>query len=248
MKAATLIAAAAVLAFLSTAAPVQAQDESKGYVIGDFVFQPAPAGFSETVTHIINLEPSKITTTYPVKAAPGFDIGAGVKVWESLAAGVIYSRFTQTNTADISGNVPHPFFYNQSRTLTGQATDLSREESAVHIHAMYLVPAGDKLVIGIFGGPTWFQVKQDFVAQANYTETYPYTTVAFKSADVTNVSATKLGFNAGVDAMYFFTTSVGVGGNVRFSKATIDFTSPGGNTVSVEAGGVQVGGGLRLRF
>ena len=40
----------------------------------------------------------------------------------------------------------------------------------------------------------------------------------------------------------------GVGGLVRFSRATVDLDAPGNRTISVDAGGVYAGGGIRLLF
>jgi hypothetical protein len=41
---------------------------------------------------------------------------------------------------------------------------------------------------------------------------------------------------------------VGIGGVIRFSRATASFPVTGQPPVSVDAGGFQVGGGLRIRF
>ena len=62
-------------------------------------------------------------------------------------------------------------------------------------------------------------------------------------------SAAAVGFNAGVDLATYLTPTVGVGALVRFSRAIIDLTQPdGGGSLAVTAGGLHVGGGLRLRF
>jgi hypothetical protein len=41
---------------------------------------------------------------------------------------------------------------------------------------------------------------------------------------------------------------LGVGGLVRFSRAALDLDAPGNRTVSVDAGGLYAGGGVRLLF
>jgi hypothetical protein len=60
-----------------------------------------------------------------------------------------------------------------------------------------------------------------------------------------------VGYHVGGDVRYFFTTHVGVGGVVRFTAADVELTGtlfkPAGTT-TVKAGGLQAGGGLRLRF
>jgi hypothetical protein len=53
--------------------------------------------------------------------------------------------------------------------------------------------------------------------------------------------------NVGGDVAYFSTPHVGVGGTAQSTGATFEMTVPSG-TADVKAGGLQVGGGLRLRF
>jgi hypothetical protein len=47
---------------------------------------------------------------------------------------------------------------------------------------------------------------------------------------------------------YFFSRQVGVGFTVQVAGATVALPSTGGGTTEVKAGGLQAGGGLRLRF
>ena len=44
-----------------------------------------------------------------------------------------------------------------------------------------------------------------------------------------------------------FVAAFGIGGLVRYTRATVDLESKD-RTISVEAGGVQAGGGVRLVF
>ena len=81
-----------------------------------------------------------------------------------------------------------------------------------------------------------------------FAQTYPYDTATFTSATNTEQSESKVGFHAGADVAVYFSDTIGVGWLARFSRATVDFTSPDGGTVSVDAGGFQTGGGLRIRF
>ena len=60
--------------------------------------------------------------------------------------------------------------------------------------------------------------------------------------------ADRVGYNAGVDLTFFFSRYVGVGGLVRTSRATVKLPTPDGHKVDVDAGGTQVGAGMRFRF
>ena len=99
----------------------------------------------------------------------------------------------------------------------------------------------------MFGGPSFFSVKQDIVNDFEISETYPYDTATFTRAIAASQSESAVGVNVGGDVAYFFTPNVGVGGTAQSSGATVEMTVPSG-TADVKAGGLQVGGGLRLRF
>jgi hypothetical protein len=64
----------------------------------------------------------------------------------------------------------------------------------------------------------------------------------------TNAKRNKVGFNAGGDVAFIFSRQVGFGFTAQFAGATVDLPSAFGGTTDVKAGGMQAGGGLRLRF
>ena len=118
---------------------------------------------------------------------------------------------------------------------------------AVHIQAKWIAPVSNKLFVTMFGGPSFFQIEQSIVDSFEYTESYPFDTATFSRAIVNEQSESKMGFNVGGDVAYFFSNQVGVGGIVQYSGATVEMALPAG-TADVKAGGLQIGGGLRLRF
>ena len=95
----------------------------------------------------------------------------------------------------------------------------------------------------VFGGPSFFTVKQSVVTGITYDEDYPYDEATFSGADVETEEEQKTGFNVGADVGYYFTRNVGVGGIIRFSQTKVTFSLG-----EVDAGGAMVGGGLRFRF
>jgi hypothetical protein len=57
------------------------------------------------------------------------------------------------------------------------------------------------------------------------------------------------GAHFGGDVSWFFTGVVGVGGFARYSTGSVEFTDPiSDKPVTLKTGGLQAGGGLRLRF
>jgi hypothetical protein len=71
---------------------------------------------------------------------------------------------------------------------------------------------------------------------------------------VEEVEANGWGFHGGVDVRYFFTERLGVGGIFRFSRGEVEIPGMFGTAddppppLDIKVGGVQFGGGLRVRF
>lgn len=248
MRFASLVAFALAV-ICSTAPPASAQSwTERVHISVNGAYQATSNDFSDRFEFERNLETGSTEVDYPVKGGFVFDAGGGYRLWKNLAAGVAVSYFTRDDDAATTSVVPHPFFFNQPRTVTGDARGVTRTETAVHAQAMYLISPGGRLRFVLSGGPSFFNVEQDLVSDVTVTETYPYDTAEFGSATKTKAKGSAVAFNVGADVMWMVGKNVGVGGIVRFSRATVDLDAPNNRTVSVDAGGLYTGGGLRLVF
>ena len=198
--------------------------------------------FDDTRTFDLYAEQGSFTTKYDVEARLGVDAGAFVRVWRNLAVGVAFTTHKDDRELAITGSIPHPLLFNHPRSIEGTAPG-TREETAIHLEVAYIVPVNRHLQVVVFGGPSFFTVKQSVVTAITFDEEYPYDVATFTSADVDTEKEQKTGFNVGADVGYYFTKNVGVGGIVRFSQTKVTFSLG-----EVDAGGAMVGGGLRLRF
>jgi hypothetical protein len=226
----------------------QAPRTNRVFISINGAYQTGGEDFGETVTFRENVEDGTFSTDYQVKSGPAFNISGGAQVWQRLAVGVGVSRFSRSTPTALSASVPHPFFFSMGRTVNGDISGLTREELAVHVQARAMIPFSPRLQAMVFGGPSFFRVKQGIVNDFEITESYPYDVATFSRGVTDTVSESKVGFNVGADVGYFFTRQVGVGGTAQLSGAHIDVPSAGGRTIDVRVGGFQVGGGLRLRF
>jgi hypothetical protein len=237
---ATLVTAPAVFAQAGTLA-------GRGFLLVNGGYQISSHDFEQVSTLRANVEDGSFTTDYDVKSGPSFDVAGGANVWRRLAVGVGVTRFSRSTPSTLTGSVPHPFFFDRLRSVSGDIAGLEREELAIHVDAIATVPIGARLQVMAFGGPSFFRVKQDMVSTFTWAETYPFDDASFSSATIVDADGSKLGFNVGADVGFFFSRQVGVGGTIRFSAATVEIDAAGG-THDVKAGGVHAGGGLRLRF
>ena len=193
-------------------------------------------------------EDGDLRADYGVDAGAFIDLGASVRLWRQVGIGVSVSRFQTTGGAGVTARLPHPFHFEQFRTVDGLAPT-TRQETVVHLQMQVGAMVGTRLEVTLFGGPTFFDVAQTLVSDILFEETYPYDTATFSMAPTVQRSAAAVGLNAGVDLATYVTSTVGVGALIRFSRAMVDLArSDGGGALAVEAGGLHVGGGLRLRF
>src|SRR5262249_32488014 len=157
-----------------------------------------------------------------------------------LWVGAAFSRFSADHESALSARVPHPFFFNQQRDVSGTATGVGHEETALHVQFLVGVPTGRRVALKVGGGATIAAVRQGLVSKLNYTETYPFDSAAFESASLETRSQTTLGFNLVGDFGFYFRPKVGVGVSARFSRTPVELLSPLGTTIDVNAGGLQL--------
>ena len=162
-----------------------------------------------------------------------------------LGAGVAFTSFKDDRDITIEGTLPHPFCLRPRRGAISGTAPGTREETAVHPTPPTSLPSEPEAVeLLVFGGPSFFTVKQSVVdGRSAITESYPYDTATFTSATVQQEKESKVGFNVGADVGYYFTKYIGVGGIVRFSRASIPFSLG-----DLDVGGAMVGGGVRIRI
>ena len=208
----------------------------------------APSEFTDDFTFIANAEGGTIQATYPSKAPLLFDASAGYRFWGRVGVAGGASRTSSSGSVGVRASVPHPFMLDHDRLVEGQSPDLSRTESAAHLQLFYEMMPRGKWRARFFGGPSYFAVSQDLVANVSVNESYPFDTATFGSAVTESADGSAIGFNVGADIAWMFSRRTGAGLLVRYAGASVDLNAPGSRNVSTDAGGFQVGAGLRFLF
>ena len=202
-------------------------------------------------------EPSTFSTIYSLPAGATFGAGGGFMLNKKLGFGVNISGSSHEDFAELTARVPHPNVFNTYGTGSGPTDrELLRSELGIHIQVMFVALDTGKLRIRVFGGPSYLTVKQSMIDNFTWVQTVSFTapftnTIVIAGNDApVDVEASTWGVNVGGDVTYFFTKAVGVGGFVRYVGGSVDLDNvlDGTGTVKSKAGGVQLGGGLRLRF
>ena len=228
----------------------------RAYINVNGAFQgTSDTAFAETLTETLYGEPA----TYELKnglsiGGSTFDVGFGARVWSNVAAGLSISSVTTASSLSATGTVPHPLFTNRFRNnVTYQDSDLSQSNLAYHVQFSWFVPLSDDFDVAIFAGPSFFTIdhrRGTLPVSIENSGTLLNNAVMTKLATQTS-SGSATGVNAGIDATYhlmeFMGAGIGAGVMVRWSSGSVDLATASG-TQSVDAGGVQIAIGARLRF
>ena len=186
--------------------------------------------------------------TYAIDNGVIFDVGGGFVLGRDFALAVAYTRFNRDDDGSVDARIPHPFFFNRDRAIAGSAANLGRTEHGVHLQVRWFAPVPGPFEVVVFGGPTFFNVRQDLVTSVGFSHSFPFNEASFTTASIARRSDSAVGYNVGADVSYFFSPHIGVGGLARFTRGSVDLASEDSGLVSTDAGGFHTGGGLRLRF
>ena len=226
------------------ARPVAAQTmqwTDRGFVTVNGGVQVGSHDLTTTQTFDLFEEPATVTTRSKVKSSGLFDVGAGYRVWQNVAVGLTYSFSSSGSNGNITGSIPDPIRFDNPRTISASASGLKHKENVLHFNATWMMPVTDKIDVGFSAGPSLFFVKQGVVSSVPTTEPGP--TVG--TPVVSNESKTTAGLNFGVDMTYLLSKKWGVGGIARYTWGSAKLTA---GDDSLTLGGLQIGGGLRMRF
>ncbi len=75
---------------------------------------------SESISLEKYVEQAPVTADISNKSITFFDFGATARVAGNLGAAVILSCLSSTETTDVTGQIPHPFYFKQPRPINGQ--------------------------------------------------------------------------------------------------------------------------------
>lgn len=239
----------AVAALATCAAPAAAQTP-RIFANINFGYQAQNQDFRQSAEFPLYEETGTWQADHALESGPLFDLGAGIHVTRNLAVGVAYSlRTKQDRDAAVTATVPHPIFFDAPRSASGTATGLEHSEQAVHLQAIWHVPVTVEFSMALFGGPTFFRVKDVLIESVTPAETGDLSNVNLLFG-TSSQSRSTVGFNVGVDSSYMLMRNVGVGAMLRYTRGSVDLLNPAGSggEISIDTGGLEIGAGLRFRF
>jgi len=212
------------------------------------VFNTTSNDFRETVRFRESAEEGQFETAYSLESLKGFSGGGGVMLSPTFGIGGSVERSTAATPVAFSATIPHPFFFARPRNINADISGMTREELALHAELRAAWPVHPRVQLALVGGPSLFRVRQRIVSDFTYAQEYPYDAAQFATSETLTATKTRIGFNIGGDAAFFFTRQIGIGAKVMLSRATLHLPIDEDREAEVEAGGLISGVGLRLRF
>jgi len=224
-----------------TAAHAQMTWTGQGYGSINFGGQfPSHTLTAETTAEIYPPDLAHFVSSQDVGGGFFFDVSGGYKIWRNLLVGLGYTHVSSEDTLAVQASIPDPLLTDSPRAVTTSFSGAKHSQNSLHLMGTWMVPFTDKVDFGIQFGPTIFFVSQDLPQNITVTEPAPTLSGTLTSDDKTTV-----GFHLGVDALYAITPRYSAGVLLRYSWGSVDF---GDSNESLTLGGLQFGGGLRVRF
>jgi hypothetical protein len=205
------------------------------------------------------VEPAEVAAGYRLPRAPSFDVGAGLMITRTIGIGASFDGTMHEHAAELRARLPHPLFADAVATDVAETDPaMQRIERSLSLHAMIVVAQTGRLRLRVFGGPSYFRVAQDAVDAITYNHIYfvrqPSNAVQLTGFDYARVDGAGWGAHAGADASLFLTRVLGVGVFAKYERGRVALDNPLAaglghpGSVTITAGGLQIGGGLRLKF
>lgn len=238
-----LTAVCVAMAAMSVPSVAEAQTlewKDRGFLNASAGLKTGAKDVATTLAYPLYDETATVETTREVGDGLLWDVTGGYRVWKNMAIGVSVAGRTANGDGATVASIPHPVFYDQPRTVTGAIAGMKHSELWGSLLAVWVFPVTPQFEVMAMAGPTVVQVKHELASTVTVAEaTTPQVTIGLET-----VSKSVWGYTAGLDARYMFSKRLGLGAFARYSGAKVNLTS----TTKLDVGGLQVGGGLRLRF
>ena len=205
------------------------------------------SAFSDVRRFELFREQARIESLHRQPRAQGYEVGAQYRITGPLAVGGAVQLFRNDREASYVASLPHPFFFERFRELSGTETGLTNEELAVHLD-MFVTKTWGDFTFDVFGGPSWFSTRTELLVDVLYGEAFPFDAVELQRTQLRVLENRPRGYNFGASATVRITSIFGLDLEARYSKARATFLVEGAREIELDVGGLRLGAGLRLLF
>ena len=205
-------------------------------------------GWSSTSTWDVTQETAELTADYDSGTGPAVEAMVGVRVTPTFGFRVAFGWSRRDTDATLTASLPHPFFFDRPRTVSGELSGLEYKQLASYLDLEWR-PLVGKVSVAIFGGVALARVEADFVERVEFDEQYPYDEATFRTAVTrSGRSDAGVGWSAGASVSHTLGSRMTIGLEARYTRANLELALPGNATTPIEAGGLQLIAGLGVGF
>jgi opacity protein-like surface antigen len=205
-------------------------------------------GWSSTSTWDVTQETAELTADYDSGTGPAVEAMVGVWVTPSFGFRIAFGWSRRDTDATLTASLPHPFFFDRPRTVSGELSGLEYRQLASYLDLEWR-PLVGPVSVAVFGGLALVRVEADFVERVEFDEQYPYDEATFRAAVTQRGrSDAGVGWSAGASVSHVLGSRVTIGLEARYTRANLELVLPGNATAPIEAGGLQLIAGLGVGF
>ena len=206
------------------------------------------SSFRESRTFTEFAEAGRFDAGYQADPGPGFEGALRQMLGRRFGLAVALGYSKRSEGVSFTASLPHPLYFNRPRPASGSRKGMSYTETAGHLDLVFVPASGKHLEASLFAGVSLIKVRADLIDHIEYSQIYPYDTVTAVSAPSATFLDNPFGFNLGVSLPSRLTEHVALGAQGRFSRAKARLHPSPGNTLGFDAGGFQLGAGIRFLF
>lgn len=201
--------------------------------------------FSHSGTFREFAEDGAFSAAYVSGASPGFLATAGAHLAGPLGLELGVSRVSRPTPASWSATLPHPLYLGRPRFVGGTVAGPDLRESALRVSLTATTTRG-RLTLRATAGLALTRLEATLLDGLTYAHAYPYDEVQVTGTGTVEVSATATGLELGAGADWRLAGRLAFGAQARYGATSATLAAPGAGSAEVDAGGLQVGVGLRL--
>jgi hypothetical protein len=226
-------------AVLMGASSARAQQAPANFVNVSVAGQVTKSNFTNTVTFSDFGETGTVVTNQAVGQGFVFDVRGGRLLWGNFGIGVGLWVGHENGASAATAAIPDPLVAGRFATVTSTANDLKQTTVGVDVQLVWMTTIRKRFGVALAVGPSIVHVSQD----VGSITVAPGTQNATPSSSTESATTGKAG-NASLDLSYMVNDRYGAGVFMRYAGGEADLPS----APKLKVGGLQLGGGLRVRF
>jgi Outer membrane protein beta-barrel domain len=226
-------------------APVAWAGNARILVTGTYA--PETLDFAESRTFVEYAEEGSLQAGYTTKHGFGGELGVEYDFIPRFGLRASLSYLSREQHASFQARLPHPLYLDHPRTVSGTVGGQDYRE-AVGSLDLVLILGNGPVQVSLLAGAAVFRVDAALLGDVSKNEEYPYDSVEITGVTTRRLRDIPVGYGGAVGIDWRLGRHFGLGAQARYSRAQARLEVSDQETITFDAGGLQVGFGLRLLF